>query len=97
MTSDASLPADDRLSHAEALTWSLLDEELSPSEFAELEALLSESEEARERYLACVQLHCDLADYYNPADQGQGQGQAPILTSLGGLLPGVEGAPQASD
>lgn len=95
MTSDASLPADDRLSHAEALAWALLDEELSPSEFAELELLLSESEEARERYLACVQLHCDLSEYYNPADQGQGQ--SPILTTLGGLLPGVEGAPQATD
>ena len=95
MTSDASLPADDRLSHAEALAWSLLDEELSPGEFAELELLLSESDEARERYLACVQLHCDLAEYYNPANQASDQ--PPILTSLGGLLPGVEGAPQATD
>jgi hypothetical protein len=67
MTTDHE-PTPDRaqqiLDEVEQLVWGMLDDEASESEVLQMEALLLESKAARSRYLECVQLHCDLRDYF---------------------------------
>ncbi|MCA9258882.1 MAG: hypothetical protein KDA61_06765, partial [Planctomycetales bacterium] len=64
----------------EALIWALLDGQLEEAEQARLEKLLEADERAREHYVECIQLHCDLTDFYRtePAFQLP----SPILTNL---------------
>jgi hypothetical protein len=49
----------------EQLTWSLVDEMISPDEINRLEQLIIESDEARSTYVRCMQMHADLHYMFN--------------------------------
>ena len=48
----------------EELAWMLVDDNLSEQDRRELEALLSKNAEARQTYVDCVRLHCDLVEHF---------------------------------
>jgi anti-sigma factor RsiW len=78
------------LDEAEALTWALLDDQLSEADAARLSKLLEENQEARTRYIECVQLHVDLQDHFAPGSAPQEK--APGVVVLPNLMPGLPGA-----
>jgi hypothetical protein len=46
------------------LTWLLLDREINDAQIVQLETLLRDSQDARDTYLKCVQIHVDLGEHY---------------------------------
>jgi hypothetical protein len=78
------------LEEAESLTWALLDDQLSEVDSARLARLLEENQEARVRYIECVQLHVDLQDHFSPANSPQDKGAGVVV--LPNLMPGLPGA-----
>lgn len=44
------------------LTWLLLDRTINDAQMTQLDRLLRNSRDARDRYLKCVQIHMDLAE-----------------------------------
>ena len=85
---DGSLPsrAESLLEEAEALTWALLDDQLADADTARLATLLEEHEEARARYIECVQLHVDLKDHF-AVPRGAPAAEKTVVV-LPNLLPG---------
>ncbi len=63
------------------------DEGLNPAEAAELEGLLIESEDARQRCIETAQVHADLHAYYNAPKDGPSVAPALPLTLTGMGLP----------
>lgn len=103
------MPADDRpleqttqqlLDEAEALIWGLLDENIDAADSQRLEKLMG-NEEVRNRYLQCVELHCDLRALFDEKQDtttDKTKPQSPVLGSLGdggslgSIFPGIPGA-----
>jgi hypothetical protein len=96
------MPADNRpleqttqqlLDEAEALIWGLLDENIDAADSERLEKLMG-SEEVRNRYLQCVELHCELQALFDEKQDTTTNGtkpQSPVLGSLGNIMPGIPG------
>ncbi len=55
---------DSPLTEVQELTWALLDQQISESDFKQLEKVLREDEEARRLYVQCVQIHVDLQQWF---------------------------------
>jgi hypothetical protein len=96
------MPADNRpldqttqqlLDEAEALIWGLLDENIDAADSQRLEKLMG-NEEVRNRYMQCVELHCDLQTLFNEKQDTPPKTtkpQSPVLGSLGNIFPGIPG------
>ncbi|MBX3426283.1 MAG: hypothetical protein KF688_11440 [Pirellulales bacterium] len=85
---DKPQPREELLDAAEQLIWSVIDEEkVEDAQIAQLESLLLEHEEVRDRYLDCVQLHVDLHEHFASPDPGAGEPKKSV-TVLGSLLSG---------
>ena len=79
------------LNEAEALIWSLLDDQIDDGGVDRLEKLLSEHEAIRRRYVECVQLHVDLSNHFQVPGQQPSGGN--VLSSLiSENLPGADGS-----
>lgn len=88
------------LDEAEALIWSLLDDEIKPEDIKRLENLLQGDEKVRERYISCVQMHTDLHQHFQPtpeAGPADGLPSSPVLGSLGDLRPGTDTWPPVAE
>lgn len=88
------------LDEAEALIWALLDDQIEPADIKKLEALLQEKEEVRQRYISCVQMHCDLQEHFGEAKTPVADSKlpdSPVLGSLGGLRPGTDSWPPVAE
>lgn len=84
------------LAETETLIWGLLDDQLSEADACRLESMLLADEAARGRYVQCVQLHCDLADHFQP--EADRLAKSPILANLEmDIIPGAEGLPKISE
>ena len=84
------------LDEAEALIWALLDDQLDTADIKKLESLLISSDEVRQRYISCVQMHCDLQQHFDPAKSPAEAGKlpdSPVLGSLGDIRPGTDSWP----
>ena len=57
-------PGEDRLTEAQEMIWSLLDDQISDTDFQRLEAMLCEDEAIRQLYVQCVQIHVDLHSWF---------------------------------
>ncbi len=90
MTIDKDQKATDELiDEAEQLIWALLDDRLEKADTVRLETLLKESEQVRDCYLECVQIHADLKGHFasdQPAPLNDPP-PSPVLGSLGELRP----------
>jgi hypothetical protein len=87
------------LEEAETLTWALLDDHLAEADAERLAKLLEQSEEARTRYIECVQLHVDLQDHFAPGGAGtEKKSGSVILPNLfPGGLPGADSRTPVSE
>ena len=86
-------PENSPLTEVQDLIWALLDQQISDSDFKQLEAMLHEDEEARRLYVQCVQIHVDLQQWFsgNPAT-------APHLPAGAALdLPLLDGGSSMAD
>jgi hypothetical protein len=100
---DRSLPTNPEalLEEVESLTWALLDDQLDEADGTRLTQLLEAHEDARARYVECVQLHIDLQNHYAgeptaaPGDKSKGATVLPNL--MPGGMPGVESRPPVTD
>jgi hypothetical protein len=84
------------------LTWALLDESITDEELAVLNQLLLGSNEARELYSRCVQLHADLSGEFGrpvaqPVPQPQANTPSPILNDLNTAFPPLNVQTPAED
>jgi hypothetical protein len=72
------------LERVQELTWALLDGEISDDEMSLLDTLLLTGDDARNRYIECVQLHTDLmAHYAEPSKSAEKASlQSPVLNFL---------------
>ena len=97
MGQNDSLPADmnARLDEAEALIWSLLDEQLDERSTQRLASLLEQDAAVRARYVECVQLHVDLREHFGREAAEKGTSSA-VLPNLMTGLP-LEGFPQVTE
>jgi hypothetical protein len=77
------------------LTWALLDEQINEQEMQLLENLLLADDNARSRYIDCVQLHTDLIGHFANPDSPLASGKVPVLGFLGGAAPPVDAQPSA--
>jgi hypothetical protein len=78
------------------LTWSLLDEQITDTEMAELETLLKGDKEARDAYVRCVQMHVDLTHHFHPEAIPQftpPTTKTPVLGMLADGLPQISSPP----
>jgi hypothetical protein len=64
------------LERVQELTWALLDGEISDDEMSLLDTLLLTGDDARNRYIECVQLHTDLMAHYAEPRHAAGKGSA---------------------
>jgi hypothetical protein len=64
------------LERVQELTWALLDGEISDDEVSLLDTLLLTGDDARNRYIECVQLHTDLMAHYAEPSRRAGNGSA---------------------
>jgi hypothetical protein len=73
------------------LTWALVDEQISDDELRLLDNLLLSDEEARHTYVACVQMHADLAEYFRqPVEQTPTRtGKSLVLGFLNESVPDI--------
>jgi hypothetical protein len=74
------------LERVQELTWAMLDDGISDDEMSLLDTLLLTGENARNRYIECVQLHTDLmAHYAAPSKKGAaGAAKSGVLSFLSG-------------
>jgi hypothetical protein len=80
------------LERVQELTWDLLDEQITDDEMTLLDSLLLSDDQARNRYIECVQLHVDLmAHFATPANQTtpSGAGKSPVLGFLNAGMPTI--------
>lgn len=77
------LPAETTLDRVDLLVSALVDEHISDAELQELESLLEESLEARQRYMQGMQLHANLMQHYQPVDATDLTKKSPVLGFLG--------------
>jgi hypothetical protein len=72
------------LERVQELTWALLDGEISDDELSLLDTLLLTGDDARNRYIECVQLHTDLMVHYADPNKsaGKASSQSPVLSFL---------------
>jgi hypothetical protein len=80
------------LERVQELTWALVDEQITDDEMALLDNLLLSDDQARQRYIDCVQLHADLMWHYAkgaPAAASAGTAKSPVLGFLKGVAPSV--------
>lgn len=83
---------DQLLDGAEKLIWALLDDQITEEDALQLNLLIKESADVRDRYLQCAQVHSDLYSHYNAGSATENDTKSPVLGSLlGGVLP--TGAP----
>jgi hypothetical protein len=80
------------LERVQELTWSMLDGEITDDEMSLLDTLLLTGDEARSRYVECVQLHTDLMAHYSaPKTTVATQGTTTlVLGFLGTGAPGCQ-------
>ena len=92
-------PNEGLLQEAERLIWAMLDEQLTDADLVQLETLLKEHDQVRQRYLDCVQIHGDLHQHFagTPDVQTPPQSKSPILGSLGDLRPDSGTLPPVSE
>jgi hypothetical protein len=64
------------------LTWALLDEDINEDEISLLDTLLISDDKARERYIECVQLHCDLLAHFAEEPAKATGSRPPVLSFL---------------
>ena len=92
-----ALASESLLEQAEALIWSLLDDEIEPADVRKLEEMLKGDQLVRERYIECVQMHTDLYQHFGvPQEQETEPTQlpkSPVLGMLGDLRPGTDTLP----
>ena len=91
---------DAMLDVAEALIWALLDDQLESTDIKKLEGLLQENEEVRQRYINCVQMHCDLHEHFGGTKTPAADGKlpdSPVLGSLGDIRPGTDTWPPVAE
>jgi anti-sigma factor RsiW len=69
------------LDEAEKLIWAYLDELIEDDDAKRLEKLLNDSDQIRERYLKCAQIHADLYEHLRSAAPAE----SPVLGSLGNV------------
>lgn len=69
------------LERVQELTWALLDEDISDDEMSLLDTLLLTGEDARNRYLECIQLHTDLMAHYSEPKTAAGS-RSPVVSFL---------------
>lgn len=84
------------LDKAEALIWALLDDEIQPADIRELETLLKENADVRDRYVTCVQLHFDLQQHFGDAPAPPATAElpkSPVLGFLGDIRSGSDSLP----
>jgi hypothetical protein len=85
----------------EALTWALLDDQITQDEIGLLDTLLLSDEAARGSYLECVQLHTDLLFHFSEQEKvggGSAAMKSPVLGFLSeGALPFGVQPPNAED
>lgn len=88
------------LAQAEVLIWSLLDDDIEPTDVKRLEVMMKEHEQVRLRYVDCVQLHTDLHQHFGepkaPLTKAEPP-QSPVLGSLGDLRPGTDSWPPVAE
>jgi hypothetical protein len=72
------------LERVQELTWALLDGEISDDEMSLLDTLLLTGDDARNRYIECVQLHTDLMSHYAKPSEASGKhsSQSPVFSIL---------------
>ena len=86
-------PENSPLTEVQDLIWALLDQQISESDFKQLEAMLREDEEARRLYVQCVQIHVDLQQWFDGKST-----TAPCLPAGAPLdLPLLEGGSSMAD
>ncbi|MGI9429659.1 MAG: hypothetical protein ACR2NM_13440 [Bythopirellula sp.] len=88
------------LDEAEALIWALLDDQIESADIKKLEGLLQENEAVRQRYISCVQMHCDLHEHFGGAKTTFADGKlpdSPVLGSLGDIRPGTDTWPPVAE
>ncbi|MEM9351675.1 MAG: hypothetical protein AAGA92_01555 [Planctomycetota bacterium] len=79
----------------DAQIWGLIDQTIDNQEVAELETRLASDQSARERYLACCNLHADLlAEFRPPVDSPASA--SPVLGSLADVFRGIDDRPPVS-
>jgi len=74
----------------EALSWALLDEQITDEEFRLLDTLLLSDDAARTSYVGCVQLHTDLLFHFGEQQKvgaGAAATKSPILGFLNEAIP----------
>lgn len=60
---------DEPLDEVQELVWALVDDQATEAEIHHLEELLLESDEARQTYVMCMQMHADLHFLLGPKPQ----------------------------
>lgn len=78
------------LDRVDELVSALVDDYISDAEFAELEATLLTSRDARSRYIDDMQLHVDLIHHFRPRSEPM------IPTMVAGLMASGAGVPPAA-
>ncbi|TWT67723.1 hypothetical protein Pla123a_42790 [Posidoniimonas polymericola] len=71
-----------KLDRVDELVSLLVDELIDEPQFQELESLLHENDQTRLRYVQGMQLHCDLMDYFAPAESKPSR-PSTVLSMLG--------------
>jgi len=74
----------------QVLAWSLVDEQATDADVAELEQLITEDEQARRVYVECMQLHADLHYFFKESrDNESGTVATPPGIAVEGAFPDV--------
>ncbi|MEM8946571.1 MAG: hypothetical protein AAGD11_15470 [Planctomycetota bacterium] len=81
------------LEQADELIWALLDDRIETADVKKLEDLLRESQPVRDRYIQCVQMHCELYQHFGEDLPPAELPKSPVLGSLGDLRPGTDTLP----
>jgi hypothetical protein len=80
------------IERVQELTWALVDEEITDDEMTLLDSLLLSDDQARNRYIECIQLHVDLMAHYAkaapPATVKSGS-KSPVLGFLNAGMPSL--------
>lgn len=75
------------LERVQELTWALVDEQISDDEMALLDNLLLSDDQARKRYVECVQLHSELMAHFATEAPGKCTSKSPVLGFLNAGTP----------
>lgn len=88
-----NLSCESLLEEAEALIWSLLDDQIDDKDLARLESMLYEHDAVRQRYVECVQLHVDLSESFEAEPAEDATTNSSVSNLLADFLPGADGLP----